>query len=111
MSSKHDDILIDGYLRSTKNVCICTVIAIFFIIIFVLTPLKNILLASILSKTIILFILGYAVFINYTNTHKISKDTNIFSGPLDNIKTNIICSHVFSLFILLLIVTILRQFF
>lgn len=110
MSSKHEDIVVDGYLKSTKNVCICTVIAIFLIIIFVLTPLKDIFLASVLSKTAILLILGYALFINYTNTQRISAGRSVFSGPLDNIKTNIICSHVFSLFILLLIFTILRQF-
>ncbi len=110
MTSKENDIVVDGYLKSTKNVCLCTVVAIFFIIIFILTPLKNILIASVLSKLVILSILGYALYINYNSTQNVSRGINLFSGPLDNIKTNIICSHVFSFFIIILILTILRQF-
>ncbi len=110
MNSKHEDIVIDSYLKSSKNVCMYTVVAVFLTIIFVLTPLKNILMASVLSKVIILSILGYALYINYTTTSKFGNGVSLFTGPLDNIKTNIICSHVFSLFIVILILTILRQF-
>ena len=106
-------ILIIEYAKSTQNVCTCLAVSIFFIILFMMTPLNYFLLSSILGKVIILTLLGYTLYYNINQTNKFSNNFNISltSGNWNAIKTNITCSYLFSAFIIILILSVIRQIF
>ena len=112
-SSSSSSSMIIEYAKSTQNVCMCLAISLFLIIIFIMTPLNTFLLSSILSKIIILILLGYIIYYNITNTNKFANEFNISftSGNWDVLKTNILCSYIFSAFLLVLILSIIRQIF
>ena len=101
------------FAKSTQNVCMCLGISIFFIILFMMTPLNSFLLSSIFGKVIILTLLGYTLYYNISQTNKFSNNFNISltSGNWDVLKTNIVCSYVFSLFLLVLMVSVIRKIF
>ena len=99
------------YSNNSKNVCMYTTISIILILIFIISPVSNFFISSLIGKIAALLILGYALYENYMNTIYFSKNTNvsIFTGSMDNIKMNIICSYVFSFFILLLFFSLLKN--
>ena len=111
----NDDI--SNYLNSTKNSSICISVAIVIIILFFMTPLSKFLLVSTIGKIIAVLILSYAFIINTISAYDVSKklnislfsDANFTSNEINNIKTNIICSYVFSIFILVLILMIIKK--
>ena len=105
--------MIIEYAKSTQNVCLCLSISIFLIILFILSPLNSFFLSSFFGKIVILILLGYTIFFNVTKTIKFSNDFNI-SLHTDNwnpVKTNIVYSYIFTGFLLVLALTIFKQFF
>ena len=107
--------MIVEFTKSTQNVCICVGISMLFIIIFMMTPLNSFMLSSIFGKVIILTLLGYTLYYNTTQTNKFSKNFNVNiwnqNETWKQIKTNIICSYIFSLFLLVLIISFIRKIF
>lgn len=105
--------MIIEFSKSTKNTCICLSISMFLILLFIMTPLDNFLLSSIFGKVIILTLLGYTLYYNLTKTNKFIKDFNISitNGNWDALKTNITCSYVFSIFLIILILSVIRRIF
>jgi hypothetical protein len=99
------------YSDGTKNVCMCTIISIFLILIFIISPLKNFVLASMFGKLIILTILSFSLYKNVSITFSFSKNVGMFEGEWNNVKTNVICSYLFSAFIFILIISVLRKLF
>jgi len=99
------------YSDGTKNVCICTIVSIFLILIFIISPLNNFVLASMLGKIVILFLLGFSLYKNLSITFNFSKNIGTFEGEWNNAKTNIICSYLFSAFIFILIISVLKKLF
>jgi hypothetical protein len=99
------------YAKSTQNVCMCLGISIFLIILFMMTPLNSFMLSSIFGKVVIIALLGYTLYYNISQTNKFSKNFNISltSGNWDELKTNITCSYIFSLFLLVLLLSVLRK--
>ena len=63
----------------------------------------------------ILTLLGYTLYYNTTQTNKFSKNFNVNiwnqNETWKQIKTNIICSYIFSLFLLVLIISVIRKIF
>ncbi len=106
-----------NYLNTSKNSCMCISISIVIIILFFLTPLSNFLLISTIGKIVAILILSYAFITNTISTFDLSKkmdisllsDSNYNIDGNTNLKTNIICSYIFSIFILLLIMMIVRK--
>ena len=98
------------FSKATQNVCMCLGLSVFLIILFMMTPLNTFILSSIFGKVIIMTLLGYTLYYNTTQTNKFIKDFNInILNENDNwnpLKTNILCSYVFSLFLLVLIVSV-----
>ena len=111
--SDQSSLIIIEYAKTTKNVCLCISISAFLILLFIMTPLNSFLLSSIFGKVIILTLLGYTVFYNVTKTNKFAKNFNIdlTSSGWDPIKTNIACSYVFTGFLLVLMLAVLKQLF
>lgn len=110
MSTYSSNMVIE-FAKTTQNVCISVALSIFFIILFMMTPLNTFLLSSIFGKVIILTLLGYSFYYNITKTNKFYNDFNITltSGSWDPLKTNITCSYIFSLFLLVLILSVIRK--
>jgi hypothetical protein len=112
MSSSSSTMVVE-FAKSTQNVCMCLAISTILIILFIMTPLNRFMLSSIFGKVIILTLLGYTLYYNISKTNNFSNNFNISlsSGNWDALKTNITCSYVFSAFLLVLIVSVIRTFF
>jgi hypothetical protein len=105
--------MIIEFAKSTQNVCICLAISLFLIILFIMTPLNTFILSSIFGKVVILTLLGYTIYYNTMATNKFTNNFNISftSGDWNVLKTNIICSYVFSAFLIILMISVIRQIF
>jgi hypothetical protein len=103
---------VSNYVKNSKNISLFVVVSIFFIFIFIFSPLNNTTIAFV-GKLSILVFLGYAFYKNSYITFHFSKDSNIVftQGQWNNQKTNVVCSYVFSLFILLLLFRVVKSFF
>lgn len=97
----------------TKKIFIYSLGSIILIIIFMITPLNNLFLISPLMKLLIIIILSYIFYLNLqqiSNLKNITNDDN--SSEISNqINTNIITGYIFSLFIGLLIIFVIRKLF
>ena len=103
---------VSNYVKNSKNISLFVVLSIFFIFIFMLSPLNNTTIAFI-GKLGILILLGYAFYKNCYITFYFSKDSNLTftQGSWNNQKTNVVCSYILSLFILLLLFRVVKSFF
>ena len=110
--TKNSAIIVE-YAKATQDVCMCLSLSIFLIVIFILSPLNNFLLTSIFGKVIIILLLGFTIFYNIRQTNKFSQNFNVslMSGEWSTIKTNVAYSYIFTVFLLVLMVTVLRNLF
>ena len=97
----------------TKKVCTCSAISIFLIVLFIISPLSSFYLTSIFMRIVILLLLAYTIYLNSQQTDYLRnasqmKLTNEVNSQLN---INIVCSYVFTLFIGLLIIFVLKSFF
>jgi len=99
------------YTNASQKAYKCLAIATFLIILFIISPINSFFLSSLIGKIIILTLLSYAVFYNLRVTNNFTKKSNIklTSGNWTPIKTNIILSYIFTIFLLVLIVAIIRM--
>jgi hypothetical protein len=101
------------FTDSTKKICMCSATAILIIMLFVISPISNFFTASLFMKILAIAILVYAIYLNTKQTDLL-REANLYSKK-DNIKSqlniNIICSYIFSFFLGLLIIFIIRSFF
>jgi hypothetical protein len=97
----------------TKNVCLCSAVSISIIVLFIISPLSNFFKTSLFMKIVALVILCYTVYLNTKQTNLLSNA--ILSVNSENVKSqlnmNIICSYIFTLFIGLLIIFVIKSFF
>jgi hypothetical protein len=97
----------------TKKACLCSATSIIIIVLFVITPLSNFFKTSLLMKIFALLLMIYTIYLNIHQTDLLRK-ANLYSNN-DNIKSqlniNIVCSYVFTLFIGLLIIFLVKSFF
>jgi len=101
------------FTNETKKICMCSASSIFIIFLFVISPLSNFFKTSLFMKIIALILLVYTL---YLNNHQ----TNLLRNASQNAKSeqvksqlniNIICSYIFTLFIGLLAIFVLKSFF
>jgi hypothetical protein len=96
-------------------VCMCLGLSVIFIILFMMTPLNSFILSSIFGKVVILTLLGYTLYYNTQQTNKFVNNFNINifdeNSNWNPLKTNILCSYIFSLFLLVLILSVIRKIF
>ena len=90
------------FTDSTKKVCMCSASSIFIIVLFIISPLSNFFLTSILMKVISLILLVYTIYLNNEQTNLLRLATN--SSQPEQVKSqlnmNILCSYVFTLFLI-----------
>ena len=101
------------YADDSKEVSNFMTIALIVLFIYLSNPFRNHRSLSTLFLIFAFVILGFALWKNLHITYKFSKSSNIsyFDGSWSNIKNNMICSYVFSLFIFILIITIIKNIF
>ena len=101
------------FTDETKKACTCSAIAIFIIILFVISPLSNFFKTSVFMKLIALILMGYTLFLNNNQT-SLLRSAYLSTNTLEvnsQLNVNIICSYVFSIFIGLLIIFVVKSFF
>lgn len=97
----------------TKNICMCSAVSITLIVLFIITPLSNFFKTSLFMKIIALLVLIYTIYLNVKQTNLL-RDASIRSITEEvksQLNINIICSYVFTIFIGLLIIFIIKSFF
>ncbi len=101
------------FTNETKKVCICSATSIFIIILFIISPLSNFFKTSLFMKTIALILLVYTIYLNIQQTNLLKMATQLTnSDPLKGqLNTNLICSYIFTLFIGLLAIFVIKSFF
>lgn len=101
-----------SFTNITKQVCMCSALSIFIIVLFIISPLSNFLITSVCMKTIALALLVYTLYLNHKQTEQLKNANLITNAP--NIKSqlnmNILCSYVFTFFVGLLILSVLKSF-
>jgi len=97
----------------TKRVCTCSALSIFLIVLFIISPLSNFFLTSIIMKLITLVILCYTIFLNIQQTNHLrnANQLNLSKEVTSQLTINIVCSYVFTLFIGMLIIFVIKSFF
>jgi purine-cytosine permease-like protein len=113
MESNEDSFNLIIFTKKTKTICLCTATSIFIIVAFIITPLSNFYKTSIIMKSSALIIMAYVIYLNYSQTELLRSasliaDTEETKSQLNK---NIICSYIFTLFIGLLFIFVLKSFF
>ena len=100
------------FTDSTKKICTCSAVSIFLIILFIISPLSNFFMTSILMKIIILIILAYTIYLNIIQTNYLRTATNVVNSVnvISQLNTNILCSYIFTLFLGLMGIFVIRSF-
>ena len=98
-------------LDLTKKVCLCTLVSILLIILFIVSPLSGFFKTSLFMKIITLLILGYSI---YLSVHQSSllrmMDQNNPSPQVSSlVNTNVICSYIFTLFLAVLFIFVFKH--
>jgi hypothetical protein len=101
------------FTDSTKNICMCTAVSITIIICFIISPLSNFFKTSLFMKIVALIILGYTIYLNSNQTNLL-RDASVKSNReqlKSQLNINIMCSYIFTLFIGLLIIFVIKSLF
>jgi hypothetical protein len=99
--------LIIEYAKSTQNVCLCVAISSVLLIIIMVLPINKL-----IGKFIVIPFLIYTLYLNIEQTNKFSNSfsINIFNIDIwSPVATNVLCSYLFSLFIVILIISVFRK--
>jgi hypothetical protein len=98
-------------LDITKKICLFSFILVILIILFVLSPFNQFIRISFFIKIIVLFLLGYTIFLSFLQTNILKTFfTNNHSPSLNSsLNINILFSYVFTLFLAILFLFILRN--
>jgi len=100
------------FTDTTKNVCMCSAVSIFIIILFIISPLSQFFKTSIFMKVISLILLVYTLYLNNKQTDLLRRaKQNMTTEEVNSqLNINIVCSYVFTIFIGLLIIFVGKSF-
>jgi hypothetical protein len=113
LTNNSSTLIIIEFAKATQNVCLCLGVSVILIILFMITPLNTFILSSIFGKVIILSLLGYTLYYNTQQTNKFVNnfDIDLWNDNWNPLKTNVLCSYVFSIFLLGLFISVVRMMF
>lgn len=102
-----------GYNDHTKTICFCSFVSIIIVILFILSPLSNFFKTSLFMKLFALIILGYTIYLILIQTNNLKGIINTDKPEhiTAQISTNIVCSYVFTIFLVILFISIIKSFF
>lgn len=97
----------------TKNICMCSAVSIVIIILFIVSPLSNFFKTSLFMKIVALIILSYTIYLNIKQTNLLrgASVKSITEQVKSQLNVNIICSYIFTIFIGLLIIFVIKSLF
>ena len=103
---------LNTFTNNTKNICICSTTSIVLIILFIISPLSNFFKTSFIMKIIVVIILVYAIYLN-------TKQANLLRSVISSnnekaqsqLNMNIICGYIFTIFIVVLLIYVIKSFF
>ena len=97
----------------SKKICMCTFISMVLIIIFMVSPISNLIKTSAFMKVIILILLFYTVKLNLEQIGVLRASVNNVSSQqvMQQINLNTICGYAFIVFVGVLILLIIKSFF
>ena len=100
------------FTDSTKKICTCSAVSIALIVLFIISPLSNFFLTSSLMKIIVLIILVYTIYLNTIQTNSLRSATSYVKSEnvMSQLNINIMCSYVFTLFLGLLCIFVIKSF-
>ena len=101
------------FTDSTKKLCLCSAGSIFIIVLFIISPLSNFFMTSMLMKIIALILLVYTIYLNADQINSLRNASQIVKSEQvkSQLNMNIMCSYVFTAFIGLLIIFVIKSFF
>jgi len=101
------------FTDETKKVCLCSASSIFLIVLFIISPLSNLFKTSFFMKIIILIILLYTIYLNNRQTNSLREAGLVINSEKlqSQLNLNIICSYVFTVFISLLVIFVIKSMF
>jgi len=101
------------FTDETKKVCLCSATSIFLIVLFIISPLSNLFKTSFFMKIIILIILVYTIYLNNRQTNSLREAGVVINSEKlqSQLNLNIICSYVFTVFISLLVIFVIKSIF
>jgi hypothetical protein len=101
------------FTDETKKVCLCSATSIFLIVLFIISPLSNLFKTSFFMKIIILIILVYTIYLNNRQTNSLREAGVVINSEKlqSQLNLNIICSYVFTVFISLLVIFVIKSMF
>jgi hypothetical protein len=101
------------FTDSTKKVCMCSASSIFIIVLFIISPLSNFFMTSMLMKIIALILLVYTIYLNSEQINSLRNASQVVKSEQvkSQLNMNIMCSYVFTAFIGLLIIFVIKSFF
>jgi hypothetical protein len=106
---------IQKYAETTKRTCMCTAVAVILIMVFSMSFLGEFMLTSILSKTVIVLLLCYSIYKNTTQTTMLknqfpnSNNSTDANSMFDPMKMNVLCGYTFSVFLVVLLFSVLTH--
>ena len=101
------------FTDSTKNLCICSALSIFIIVLFVISPLCNFVKLSAFMKLVVLLLLVYTLYLNHVQTKLLREARRIANSEQVSAQLgmNILCSYIFTTFIGLLFIHVIKSLF
>jgi len=101
------------FTDGTKKVCMCSATSIFLIVLFIISPLSNFFKTSMFMKLIAIMLLVYTLYLNNQQTDllRLASQEVRTEQIKSQLNMNILCSYVFTIFIGLLIIFVIKSFF
>lgn len=108
-----DHFSLSVFTDTTKKACTCSAISIFIIVLFVISPLSNYFVTSIVMKIISIVLLTYTMYLNFKQTEYLRNASQLNQSKeiSSQLTINIICSYTFTLFVGLIIIFVIKTFF
>jgi hypothetical protein len=97
----------------TRQICYCSFFSMILIIIFIVSPLGEFVMVSSIMKVCILLILGYTIYLNSIQISMLQNTNNNQTNAEVSVQlsSNIMCSYVFTAFLCLLFIFVVKSFF
>ena len=98
----------------TKKMCLCSFVSMTLIILFIISPLSNFFKTSLFMKIISVGVLAYTIYLNFLQTNLL-RDVSVNNSSSSDVKSqlnmNIMCSYIFALFLIVLLLFVVKSFF
>ena len=98
----------------TKKMCLCSFASMALIVLFIVSPLSNFFKTSLFMKLVSVVILAYTIYLNFLQTNllrNISVSNSSSSEVKSQLNMNIMCSYIFAVFLIILLLFVVKSFF